>query len=1051
MNTQEASLDISGDEVLSASSTPAVQVCVRLRPLLAWERSEGHECSALDIKDTVGGTVTLRRTEKGDATGTSTSSSDTGRARSFRFDAVFGPDRSQQEVWDLVRLRSLIEHVVSGFHVTIFAYGQTGSGKTHTMEGFSYDHHNGTSAPSASVARPRVALKASDPEQLGVVPRAIQELFSQLEAVQPNSGAGSDPDSINADGYTVKVSFLQIYKERIFDLLNPMHTPAQREAGKGEDYSGLRLRWDAGKHQFFVENLFEYECATAEDVMQHYSMGIRNKQVASTAMNVASSRSHTILVLTVTHRTRVEDGRQSNQSGGPSPLKEVVSKLALVDLAGSERSSASANAVAPDGRSSARFQEAININQSLFVLRKVITALSKRSEAKSSESCTHIPYRESKLTSLLQHAIGGNSFLVMFACLSPSDKHFEENLSTLQYAAQAASIKNVPTLNLDPKDKLIQKLKDQLAMAYAYILRITGLEELPAELLTAANNLRQRSPKRRTWMHPTSSSSSTGRKGSNSVARATAKEEQPRQGLSQTTPDMVRTGSMGRQTEEDGRKEAARRPDDQTRPNTGPGVVRAPGEHRRDPQSMGSTSRSDSAPNADTSGPRWPFRNQPPAERSGRASVEGPPANGVGRAARIRPPSMPPPSDRADTAALPPIPSGESSRGERKHAASAHPSPYMDPTSGASTKGAAGHSSSGSARAPQQRRGSGGLQPSPRSTARAGSRKEQGNPGDVERPDGDMDKLQTQRPVHDAGALLDALRLYQAPQAPSPTSAGSPPLERHSKEASRPSESANKEWSGLWEAVEELRQTKSGLEVQLQMAESRATELQAKLVELEESRAAAGNTLPSPSEVGSSPCKGAQEAADPAWVAVPTSPSTSKSVIPADGAIEALAAEVSAKKTHLADMTAERDQLRGENAALRHEQASLLERLEIFEKLMEMEMPEGQAEDASRSFQNGEHEAQAGTHGKVTLRDKAESFHARLIMEAAALRKEVASLKKKKWIVRSLLANGGEQEKKARDEEVAELRRSRGPDVNTREHAIADSDVKLISSVALKG
>jgi len=424
---------------------PPVQVFVRLRPLLGWERGAGLESTSLQLKDGPGGAVTLRHREGSD---------DPKRPRSFRFDGVVGPEKSQQELWDLARVSPLVERVAAGYHATVFAYGQTGTGKTHTMEGFAYDHQGGGS----SASRPRARPKDTPEEQLGLVPRAVQTLFQHLER-EAASGSSST---------CVRVSFLQIYNEHIYDLLNP----PRREAGR-EEPAGLRLRWDPGKSGFYVENLFEYECQTADEVLQHYTAGVQCRHVASTNMNTASSRSHTVLRLTVVRRSSL-----AAAGAGEPVLREVSSRLSLVDLAGSERASASSGCE----KSATRFHEAVNVNQSLFVLRRVITALSKRAEP-SGDSKGHIPYRESKLTSLLQHAIGGAGYLMMLACLSPADKHYEENLSTLQYASQAANIKNEPTINMDPKDKLIQTLQAQLAAAHAYILRVTGLDELPAELL----------------------------------------------------------------------------------------------------------------------------------------------------------------------------------------------------------------------------------------------------------------------------------------------------------------------------------------------------------------------------------------------------------------------------------------------------------------------------------------------------------------------------------------------------------------------------------------
>ncbi|CAJ1399954.1 unnamed protein product [Effrenium voratum] len=433
----ESEVDVKLDKAI-----PAVQICIRLRPMLQWEKSDGYTHSAMQLKED-DGTISLK---------------EEGRNRQFRFNRVIGEERTQQEVWDMSGIEDVVGKVALGFHATVFAYGQTGTGKTHTMEGFNYEHFCG-SAPSAAASRPRVKAKTTPADQLGIVPRAVLTLFDRVEAMRR-----TDTSAV------VRVSFLQIYNEKIFDLLNPSLSVAQRETGgRGEEFAGLRLRWDAAKRHFFVENLFQYECASAEEALQHYQTGIANKQVASTTMNVASSRSHTLLTLTLARREEREEA---------AAPREVVSQLSLVDLAGSERSVASGGM----GRSSTRFHEAINVNQSLFVLRRVITALSKR-EKPEAKNEIHVPYRESKLTSLLHNSLGGNSYLVMFACLAPADRHDDENLSTLQYASQAACIRNLPAVNVDPKDRMIQQLEARLATAHEYLLRALGVPELPEDLL----------------------------------------------------------------------------------------------------------------------------------------------------------------------------------------------------------------------------------------------------------------------------------------------------------------------------------------------------------------------------------------------------------------------------------------------------------------------------------------------------------------------------------------------------------------------------------------
>jgi len=450
-------------------AVPAVQVCVRMRPLLAWERAEGYKESAMEVRESPSGGMGICMQTEGR------------RNRHFQFNSVIGPERSQQEAWEMSKIDSVISKVCKGFNATVFAYGQTGTGKTFTMEGFDYD--TSQAAPSltaTSSARPRVKARSTPSEQLGMVPRAVRALFEKLpRRSEPPDGMNGANGANGADscgdetrgvsGVVVRVSFLQIYKEKIFDLLNPISSVSQREAARaGEDLGGLRMRWDAMKRHFFVENLFQYECGSADEALQHYQDGIANKQVASTTMNVASSRSHTLLVFTVLRREGLESGQG----------REVVSQLSLVDLAGSERTLASTDTT----QSGARFVEAVNVNQSLFVLRRVITALSKR-DSQNATDHTHVPYRESKLTSLLQNSLGGNSYLIMFACLAASERHDDENLSTLQYASQAACIRNEPQVNIDPKDRKIQELEAKLSIAHGYLLQALSLTELPSDLL----------------------------------------------------------------------------------------------------------------------------------------------------------------------------------------------------------------------------------------------------------------------------------------------------------------------------------------------------------------------------------------------------------------------------------------------------------------------------------------------------------------------------------------------------------------------------------------
>lgn len=1121
----------------TAEPLPAVQVCVRLRPLLPWEQAEGHEITALELQDGQRGSVTLRPSREA-------STDEAPRVRGFRFDAVFGPERSQQDLWDLARVDALVEKVSEGFHATVFAYGQTGSGKTHTMEGFHYNHHNGTSAPSAQAARPKVRLKNTPPEQLGIVPRAVNRLFAHAEARQAQARAEDGME----ETFCVKVSFLQIYKEKIFDLLNPLHTPAQREAGRGDDFSGLRLRWDAGKRRFFVENLFEYECCAADDVLQHYATGVQNKHMASTAMNVASSRSHTVLVLTLVRRTGCEDGAPRTVGGAAAavPMREVVSKLALVDLAGSERASASNNMTGD--RTGARFQEAVNINQSLFVLRKVISALSKRPEGRQLPA-NHVPYRESKLTSLLQHAIGGNSFLLMLACLSPSDRHYEENLSTLQYASQAACIKNEPTLNVDPKDRLIEQLRAQLAAAHRYILSLTGLEQLPPELMrvpAACGQHRQErrgSMKRRTLscereQLPASAPRSARQTWTSDLcswreSRSASHDggQRPSKFWS-TAPNFARREALGHQApaDDDAPPDAdALSPEaNDTALSTvvgdhqddllgaprdsSPSHVETPDSCQRDPSPRHAT------PDASISQPAQ-SRSYPRDRHRSRHGCPRPPEESLCPTADIllaaasstyqspfrRPaPASGPPSSWPAGSPWPPSRSeshGESSssRGPRQRARPSdrqHPPPpgtfskdglppigfptprltcpSSDPL-GVYLEAPPGPDRGGRSSTKRVRR-RGASQPSPRGGG-SNSGASQGEPppfpAAVRRApcQPPPDRVQSE----DLGSSTGSASLVVGGAARSKSGSVSTPetwtgpsscresdiLTMSETEAPRPMTTAAEAavHSGLWEAVEELRLTKTGLEVQLQEAESRAEELQAKLFELQpRSNSETSSSPPSCRSLPGAPAQ-TSEAVD---TSAPTTADTKalrmenetlrrecaqmgerleeirtwqattdrlNSAVTSEAEAWSLVANAEAARA-AAEKKAEEviTSMRRDNEAMRSERDSLLDRLDIFERALQVETPEpgGGAAGPEDDNEAGAEVGKENEQGISRLGQKLEKLHSQYVLEVLDLRKELGGLKKKKWVLQSVLARGGENERDAINHEIAELRRTNG-------------------------
>eukprot|EP00798_Chlamydomonas_sp_ICE-L_P027733 gene27733-7379_t len=377
------------------------------------------------------------------------------KAKRFAFDSVFGTEASQEDVYRMAGVPELVESAVNGYHATVFAYGQTGSGKTYTMEGTKYI----ASAPSANskfkrgdAAGPSVTadFDATPQDQVGVIPRAVDALFRAVDRESTSKR------------FSVKCSFVQIYKEQVYDLLNPLalNNPVngkqQKEpAGFGQGkrvnpgapagFSGaLRMRWSKTE-DFYLENLFKCECQTAEELMDMFKSGVTNKVMASHKLNAQSSRSHCLFTIYI------------ESSPMASPNEVISSRLTLVDLAGSERGS---YVGANEGKIR---DEGVAINKSLFTLRHVITTLTAAAEGGSTANMAHIPYRDSKLTSLLKNSLGGNSLTTMIACLAPLNAHYDENMSTLEYASRANRITNQVAVNEDPKSRIIRELRAENA------------------------------------------------------------------------------------------------------------------------------------------------------------------------------------------------------------------------------------------------------------------------------------------------------------------------------------------------------------------------------------------------------------------------------------------------------------------------------------------------------------------------------------------------------------------------------------------------------------
>uniref|UniRef100_A0A672LB71 Kinesin-like protein n=1 Tax=Sinocyclocheilus grahami TaxID=75366 RepID=A0A672LB71_SINGR len=303
---------------------------------------------------------------------------------------------SQQQVYLDIGEEMLL-HAFEGYNVCIFAYGQTGAGKSYTMMG------------------------KQEPGQQGIIPQMCEDLFKR-------TSENTDPDL----SYSVEVSYMEIYCERVRDLLNPKSKGA------------LRVR----EHPImgpYVEDLSKLAVTSYTDIRDLMDAGNKARTVAATNMNETSSRSHAVFTIVFTQHRR--DQLTSLDT-------EKVSKVSLVDLAGSERADSS-------GAKGVRLKEGANINKSLTTLGKVISALAEMQNSKRRKS-EFIPYRDSVLTWILKENLGGNSRTAMIAALSPADINYEETLSTLRYADRAKQIRCNAVINEDPNARLIRELKEEV-------------------------------------------------------------------------------------------------------------------------------------------------------------------------------------------------------------------------------------------------------------------------------------------------------------------------------------------------------------------------------------------------------------------------------------------------------------------------------------------------------------------------------------------------------------------------------------------------------------
>ncbi|XP_037388212.1 kinesin-like protein KIF21B isoform X7 [Pygocentrus nattereri] len=389
-----------------------VKVCLRIRPQMAKEKIEGcHICTSV----TPGEPQVLL-----------------GKDKAFTYDFVFDIDVQQQQIYSAC-VHKLIEGCFEGYNATVFAYGQTGSGKTYTM-GTGFDVTVGE-------------------EEQGIIPRAVHQLFQgiQRRRLEAQECGAHLPE------FKVSAQFLELYNEEILDLFDSARDPEAR--GRK---SNIKIHED-GSGGIYTSGVTSRLVSSEEELLQCLKLGALSRTTASTQMNAQSSRSHAIFTIhlcqmrvcpqpsLVNGSVNAEENGVADGSISQPEYETLTAKFHFVDLAGSER-------LKRTGATGERAREGISINCGLLALGNVISALGDQSK-----KAGHVPYRDSKLTRLLQDSLGGNSRTVMIACISPSDRDFMETLNTLKYANRARNIKNKVVVNQDKTSQQISALRAEIA------------------------------------------------------------------------------------------------------------------------------------------------------------------------------------------------------------------------------------------------------------------------------------------------------------------------------------------------------------------------------------------------------------------------------------------------------------------------------------------------------------------------------------------------------------------------------------------------------------
>lgn len=429
----------------SSSSDSAVQVAVRIRPLNSREAaSSSSPTPVCRVHPSAPATVIIdppssrptRRSLYPDTPAV-------GDERQFTFDFVYDDNSPsvpssllQRRVYDDLG-QLIVTNALDGYNCSLLAYGQTSSGKSYSMMG------------------------GADDDTQGLIPRICSALFHHISSTPSRTPSG------DAVLRKVECSYVEIYSEKIRDLLDPRK-------------KSLKVR-EHPKTGPYVDGATSCAVSDVDELMALMTSGNAERTIASTNLNVESSRSHAVFSLQLTTTTMDEATQLSS---------DVVSKIQLVDLAGSER-------VEQSGATGVRLKEANHINKSLTTLGRVVQALATRSEATAKAASfgtmaarksvvrrdeSFIPFRDSVLTWLLKESLGGNSKTIMLATLSPSDLNFDETLSTLRYASRAKSIVNRAVVNEDPNAELIRSLKAEVDALRARLAAAEAPSSLPATI-----------------------------------------------------------------------------------------------------------------------------------------------------------------------------------------------------------------------------------------------------------------------------------------------------------------------------------------------------------------------------------------------------------------------------------------------------------------------------------------------------------------------------------------------------------------------------------------